>query len=311
MSNPGSPRAPIANPMKVLLTGSSGRIGRAIFGTMISQHEVVGLDKTPFATTSLVGDVANPELLKRALEGVDAIIHTASLHAPHVGLESDFEFHRVNLGGLQTLVTLAKQVGVSRLVYTSTTALYGNAVIPGQCSWIDEQTTPLPRTIYHRTKLDAEELLASEANAQLSISAIRMSRCFPEPVDQMALFRLHRGIDVRDVADAHVAALNATGRPFERFIASGATPFQPEDTATLAHDVRQVLALRCPKLLSVFDEQQWPLPASVDRVYAPTHAETHLGWKAQYGYTEVLAQHDARSCEVLPRSKHFRDRTQE
>lgn len=45
--------------MKILLTGSSGRIGRAIFGALAASHEVVGLDRSPFATTRIIADVTD------------------------------------------------------------------------------------------------------------------------------------------------------------------------------------------------------------------------------------------------------------
>ena len=297
--------------MKLLLTGSAGRIGRAIHAAAIAQHDVSGLDRSPFSTTSLIGDVADPELLKRAPDGVDAVIHTASLHAPHVGLASEAEFERVNVQGVRTLVELARQAGVQRIVYTSTTALYGAAVDGRGCQWIDEAVSPQPTTVYHRSKLAAEQVLAEAAGAHLAVRVVRMSRCFPEPVDHMALYRLHRGIDVRDVADAHLAALLAGGAHFQCCIASGATPFKREDHDRLWQDPHAVLAQRCPSLLTDFARHGWPLPARIDRVYDATAAWQQWGWRSRYGYEEVIAQAGRRSLEVLPWQPGFADRTTE
>lgn len=297
--------------MKVLLTGSSGRIGRAIFNALIPHHAVTGLDRSPFSTTSVLGDVADAALLRTSLQDVDAVVHTASLHAPHVGMASDAEFHRVNVEGLQTLCCLAKEAGVKRIVYTSTTALYGEAIAPGACTWVDETLPPHPKTIYHRTKLDAERILESEACATFPVSVLRMSRCFPEQAHEMAAYRLHRGIDARDVADAHCAALLNGGEHFQRYIVSGKTPFHPCDTDMLATNAIEVLNARCPELVVHFQQRQWPLPRSIDRVYSPHLAEAGLGWSSALDYSEVLRQADNRSLEVLPRSPHFRDRTTE
>ena len=297
--------------MKVLLTGSSGRIGRAIFGAMAEEHEMVGLDRQPFSTTRFIGDVADARVLREAMSGVEAIIHTAALHAPHVGIVDEAEFARVNLEGLRLLIDLAVERGVRTLVYTSTTALYGDAVEPDRCTRIDEATVPRPKTVYHRTKLEAESLLEAAAGADLAVRVIRMSRCFPEAADQMAVYRLHRGIDARDVADAHLAALGATGAAFQRYIASGRTPFKPEDADALAREPREVLALRCPALVDAFERRGWPLPRTIDRVYDASAASHGLGWESHYGFEEVLAQHDQRSLEVLPRSHWHRDRTTE
>jgi len=293
--------------MKILLTGSSGRVGRAIHGALAAHHEVVGLDRAPFATTRLVGDFSDPRLLQEGLEGVDAVVHTASLHAPHVGVEGEQEFARVNVQALWLLLELARQAGVRSFVYTSTTAVYGDAVEPGRCAWLDEDTPVRPRTVYHRTKAEAESMLERVAGPSLAVSVIRMSRCFPEAVEKMAVYRLHRGIDVRDVADAHVAALEARDTAFQRFVVSGWTPFQREDTDALAECPRDVLALRCPELLVEFDRRGWSLPTSIDRVYDPSAAMKALGWRSRYGFGEVLAQFERRSLEVLPIMPSWQD----
>ena len=178
--------------MKILLTGSSGRIGRAIFGALAANHEVVGLDRSPFATTRIVADVTDRQAVARAVRGVDAVIHTAALHAPHVGLVPDTVFQQINVEATAHLLQAARDAGARRFVLTSTTALYGHAVVAGGCRWIDEDTEPLPRTIYHRTKLQAETL-AEAAAPGFSVRVLRMGRCFPEPPERMAMFRLrHR-----------------------------------------------------------------------------------------------------------------------
>jgi nucleoside-diphosphate-sugar epimerase len=297
--------------VKILLTGSSGRVGRAIFGALAADHEVLGMDLSPFSTTRYVADFTDQNALRAALDEVDAIIHTAGLHAPHVGLIADDRFRRINVAGTRMLVAAAKEAGVNRFVYTSTTALYGDAVVPGDCTWIDESTTPRPRTIYHRTKLDAEAILESQASSEFAVRVIRMSRCFPEQPHVMAMYRLHRGIDVRDVADAHAAALNNQGASFQRYIASGCTPFHREDRDALARSPRDVFLHRCPELLHELERRNWPLPSTIDRVYDPAAAFSALHWKTKHGHREVLRQYDERDIEVLPRSAMISDRTVE
>lgn len=165
--------------MKILLTGSSGRIGRAIFGALAASHEVVGLDRSPFATTRIIADVTDHQAVARAVQGVDAVIHTAALHAPHVGLVPDGVFHQINVEATAHLLQAAREAGARRFVLTSTTALYGHAVVAGGCRWIDEDTEPLPRTIYHRTKLQAEALAEAAAAPAFSVRVLRMACCFP------------------------------------------------------------------------------------------------------------------------------------
>lgn len=287
--------------MKVILTGSSGRVGRAIFAALSAQgHEVQGVDLTPFSTTRIVGDCSDPDLMARTLEGADALIHTAGPHAPHVGLVGDARFERINVETTGRLFELARASGLTRLVYTSTTALYGHVVQDGSCVWIDEDTVPMPRTIYHRTKLAAEQLLENLACPDLTVRVLRMSRCFPEAAPLMAVYRTHRGIDVRDVASGHLAALTDEGAPFARYILSGTSAFEPSDCERLAADAEAVLQERLPDLTGTFAARGWNLPASIDRVYDSSRAQCELRWTPQFSWQEVVSQSDRQSLEVLP-----------
>ncbi|MBB5572532.1 MULTISPECIES: NAD-dependent epimerase/dehydratase family protein [Rhizobium] len=286
--------------MRIVLTGSSGRLGRAIFNALAPNHAVVAVDRSPFSTTHLVGDFADAVLLREALTGADAIVHCAALHAPHVGTISDDEFHRVNVEGTRLLAEASLAAGVKRLVFTSTTALYGHTVLPGRCTWIDEDTVPQPRSIYHRTKLEAERILEDMAGPDLQVRILRMSRSFPEPANVMAAYRLHRGVDIRDVADAHAAALTNNGDHFQRHIISAGTPFIPEDCEALAVDAASIIKLRAPRLAAEFTRRSWPLPQSIDRVYASKSAGTALRWHSRFGYDEIFAQLERGSLEVLP-----------
>lgn len=288
--------------MKIVVTGSAGRIGRAIHIRSSREYTVAGIDTTPSSTSELVGDFADPALLARALAGASAVIHTAALHAPHVPYVSESAFQRVNVDGTRRLLDAAASAGVRRIVFTSTTALYGSAATPpGRAGWVDESLVPEPQTIYHHTKLAAEQLLEQAASqGGPSLRIIRMSRCFPEPVHVMAAFRLHRGVDVRDVAAAHVAAIEHLGPATERFVISGATPFLPADAEALVQDATTVLAERAPELVRRYAERGWMLPAIIDRIYSPARAIASLDWRPRFGFDEVLAQHDAEVPEVLP-----------
>ncbi|MEM6585051.1 MAG: NAD(P)-dependent oxidoreductase [Pseudomonadota bacterium] len=286
--------------MRILLNGSSGRIGRAIFGALAGDHDVIGLDRSVFSTTHIVGDVGDIGVLGPALEGVDAVIHTAGPHAPHVDLVPDAEFERVNIEATHELYEWAREAGARRFVYTSTTALYGDAIQPGACTWIDEDTPPQPRSVYHRTKYAAEVMLESLASEALPVRVLRMSRCFPEAADTMATYRLHRGIDARDVAAGHKRALTDEGAVFDRFILSGRTPFEPSDCDELASDPRGVLFRRAPAFLAAMNARGWSLPASIDRIYSSAKASEDLNWQPRWGWEEVLAQADRDDLEILP-----------
>jgi len=154
--------------MKILVTGSAGRVGRNIYIHLMRQYQVVGLDMTPCSTIDYIGDIRDPILIKSALKDVDFIVHAAALHAPHVGLRPDDDFIDINVRATEQLINMGIEQGISRFVYTSTTALYGYASTPkDKAGWVTEQVIPQPRTIYHQSKLQAERLLQriSEKNA--------------------------------------------------------------------------------------------------------------------------------------------------
>lgn len=288
--------------MRVLITGSSGRVGRAIYVRLALKHDAGGLDRSPSSTADFVGDIADSDLLQRALSGVDAVVHTAALHAPHVGLMPDAEFSKINVQATRTLAEMAAEAGIRHFVFTSTTALYGDAATPaGRAGWVDETLEPQPRTIYHETKIEAEQALAAIAGQSgMAVTVLRMSRCFPEPAPLMASYRLHRGVDARDVADAHALALLQGSPGCRTYVISGATPFLEDDVDSLAEDAPGVLRVRAPELAEAFARRGWPLPDTIDRVYAPALAMRELSWRPRFGYSEVLKMLDEQSSEVLP-----------
>ena len=287
--------------MKIAVTGTSGRIGRAIHFALCREHEVVGIDRSVSSVTTHLGEIDDYELLTTAFNGARAVVHTAALHAPHVGIYDDSEFFRINIEGTKKVCQAAIDCGVEALVFTSTTALYGYASQhPDRATWINEETIPQPKSIYHRTKMEAEQFLKGEASGNLKVTTLRMSRCFPEPAPTMAMYRLHRGIDSRDAAEGHRLAIEKPGENYRMFILSGATPFTQSDCNDLLQRPESVLRHKCPSICDLFTSRQWKLPESIDRVYDSSLAQRALGWTPSYGFEEVTQLLDAHIPEVLP-----------
>lgn len=287
---------------RVAITGTSGRIGRALQWKLSQEYTVRGIDTSPASATTIIGDIRDYELLLRSFEGVDTVFHAAALHAPHVGVASEKAFYEINVEATEKICKAAKVSGVSQIIFTSTTALYGYANQGiDEAVWVNEQTVPQPKTIYHKTKLQAESVLRTYAGKDLSISVMRMSRCFPEPVNIMAVFRLHQRVDYRDVAEAHIlAAKFGEKKPFDTYIISAETPFLKSDLGDLLQDPESVIRERQPLLAREFDERAWKFPQSIDRVYDSSYARETLGWKMTRGPMEVLKQYDDGDFEVLP-----------
>jgi len=288
--------------VKVLVTGSAGRVGRAIYIKLMQQHHVVGIDTTPCSTVDHVGDIRDVDLVKKALDGVDVIVHCAALHAPHVGLLPDSEFEEINVKATELLALEGLKQGIKQFIFTSTTALYGHASTPtGTAGWVSEQVKPQPKTVYHRSKIEAELLLEKISHLfNLPVTVLQMSRCFPERADLMAVYRLSRGIDFRDVASAHACAIDKRLPGFRRYIISGRTPFHPSSCERLYLDATAVIRESAPTLAQEFMQRGWRLPKSLDRVYDSTLAQTELDWQPKYGFEAVLNMLDSELPEVLP-----------
>lgn len=274
--------------MRVLVTGAGGLIGSGIAARLALDHDVIGLDLDPGPQVAIVGDCFDVAEWRQPAGAIDAVVHVAALHVPHVGQRSDDEFRRTNVEATSRLLDFAVEGGASHFVLTSTTSLYGHALDPiDRAVWVDEKLEPQPRDIYDETKLEAEQLVGSAGNA-MTVTSLRMSRCFPEPADVMAWYRLYRGVDRRDVAEAHVLALSRKGRS-ATYIISSATPFRQEDTGELFGDAPAVIERCLPDLIGRAAIQGWQPPPSIGRVYSSGLASAELGYSPRFGVHACLA----------------------
>jgi UDP-glucose 4-epimerase len=245
--------------VRILVTGSAGHLGEALVRTLRDDgHDVVGLDLLESASTEVVASVADRAAVRTAMDGVDAVLHAATLHKPHVASHSRQEFVDTNVTGTLTLLEEAAAAGVGAFVYTSTTSAFGRALTPADgepAAWITEDVVPRPRNIYGVTKVAAEDLCELFAgDSGLPCVVLRTSRFFPEADDSAAVRTaftdanvkvnelLYRRVDLADVVDAHLAAVErAPGIGFGRYIVSATAPFGPDDLSELHRDAPRVV----------------------------------------------------------------------
>jgi UDP-glucose 4-epimerase len=279
--------------LRILITGTSGQLGAALAAALTLHTEIIGIDRVEGTSTTHAGNLEDTDFVRRAAEGVDAIIHIASLHARHIHTHTKREFIATNVLGTQSLLDAAIENQVKRFVYTSTTSVYGDALIPkDRAVWVTEGLTPNPRDIYDVTKLAAEQLCALAAREHsLKVICLRTGRFFHEPPDLTAIYRLYRGVDVRDVVSAHLLALENSAIDYGIYNIAAHTPFIESDTPELWGHADRVITRYFPSAPETFASRSWSLPTHIDRVYVTDRAARELGYQPRYNFESLLSPH--------------------
>ena len=290
--------------MRILVTGSSGHLGEALVRTLRDlTYDVAGLDVLPSEFTTHTGSITDRAFLHRSMRGVKTVLHTATLHKPHVGTHRRQDFIDTNISGTLKLLEEAVAAGVERFVYTSTTSVFGRALAPPEdapAAWITEEVTPVPKNIYGVTKAAAEDL-CELFQRDLACVVLRTSRFFPEEDDDRKVRDtypddnaksnefLYRRVDLEDVVSAHLlAAQHAADIGFRKYIISATTPFLPEDLAEVRVNAPGVVGKRVPGYEVEYDRRQWKMFPSIDRMYVNERARRELGWRPQYDFGSII-----------------------
>ncbi|TCV92736.1 nucleoside-diphosphate-sugar epimerase [Luteibacter rhizovicinus] len=294
--------------MKILVTGSAGHLGEALVRTLRDRgDDVVGVDLLASPFTTHVGSIVDRTFVRDRMAGVDAVLHAATLHKPHVATHGTQDFIDTNIAGTLNLLEEAVAAGVRSFVYTSTTSVFGDALVPpvGEpAAWITEEVVPVPKNVYGVTKSAAEDLCQlMHRNKHLSCIVLRTSRFFPEEDDSKAAREaytdanmkanefLHRRVDIEDVVGAHLCAIErAPALGFGRYIVSATTPFLPEDMPLLRTDTPAALRLRVPGFDAAYAALGWRMAPHLDRVYVNERARRELGWQPRHDFAGVISR---------------------
>ena len=291
--------------MRVLLTGSAGHLGEGLRQTLGELgHDVVGLDVRE-APGSTVGSVIDRVCVRRCMQGVDAVIHAATLHKPHIDTHSRQDFLATNVTGTLTLLEEAVAAGVGRFVFTSSTSAFGRALAPpsgAPAAWITEEVADKPRNVYGVTKGAAEDMCELvHRDHGLAVVILRTSRFFPESDDRDEIRAgysddnakvnelLYRRVDLEDVVLAHRLALERADEiGFGRYIISATTPFSRADLAELRVDAPAVVSRLFGDYETVYGKRGWSMFPAIERVYVNDRARSELGWEPRHDFRSAL-----------------------
>lgn len=147
--------------MKVLITGGCGFIGSNIANKLSTEHEVVIIDDLSTGREANIedldvefvhGSVADIGILKKSFKNVDYVFHQAALPSVQRSIEDPVRANEVNVGGTLNVLVAARDVGVSKVIYASSSSVYGETPeLPKR-----EDMKPDPKSPYAVTKLTGE-----------------------------------------------------------------------------------------------------------------------------------------------------------
>jgi UDP-N-acetylglucosamine 4-epimerase len=126
--------------MFILVTGGAGFIGSNIVGYLLTQnHKVRVIDNLQTGNKNNIkeylnnpnfefvyGDITNLETLRKVLLGIDVICHQAALGSVPRSIEDPLSSHNANVNGFLNILLVAKEYGIKRVVYASSSAVYGD-----------------------------------------------------------------------------------------------------------------------------------------------------------------------------------------
>lgn len=176
--------------MNILLTGGMGFIGSHTAVSLLAQgHDLVLYDNLTNADISVLdrieklagkrpvfvrGDIRDRALMESTLANhhIDAVIHFAGLKAVGESVRMPIEYYDNNVNGTLVLLAAMKKVGVKRLIFSSSSTVYGT---PQTLPLTEECPTGQPTNPYGRSKLHIEEILADvcRADPQMSVVCLR------------------------------------------------------------------------------------------------------------------------------------------
>jgi dihydroflavonol-4-reductase len=230
--------------MKIFLTGATGFVGNHVARAYAAEGVELRLltRKTSnlaalegIAAETVVGDLRQPESLRSALAGCDALVHVAADY--RLWVPDPKQMYEANLEGTRGLLKLARELRVAKVVYTSSVATMG---FKTDATIVDE-TTPVGLDDmvghYKRSKFMAEQVAIEAAHAGQHVMILNPTTPIgpgdakPTPTGRIIVDFLNRNfpayvdtglnlVDVGEVARMHVVALDR-GMPGARYILGG------------------------------------------------------------------------------------------
>ena len=275
--------------MKVLLTGGSGLVGLRLAPMLAGRHDVVHFERRDpgDGLPWIDGDLLDPKAVREACEGMDAVVHVAAIHGPNWRALGDHAMFEINVMGTQNVVDAAVHEGLARVVFTSSISATGHGQgTPAPYLPIDEQIPRGPADLYGQSKALGEQICRfASARHGLSTIILRPGFICDESVEFPATLRLLSCmVEVRDVARAHLAALECDARiRQDTFIITADSPLSRIDPLNFFADRRGCLEALYPGIGAWIDDGTLD-PRTITEWYTIEHARQVLGWQPRRNF---------------------------
>lgn len=320
----------------VLVTGADGFIGSHLVERLVRDGSHVrafvyynsfnswgwldSLDKDVLDSIEvLAGDIRDPYFVRKAVKGVDIVIHLAALIAIPYSYHSPDSYVETNVRGTLNLLQAARDHGVERFIHTSTSEVYGTA----QYVPIDEKHPLVAQSPYAATKIAADQLALSFYHSfELPVSIIRPFNTYgprqsaraviPTIITQIAAGRrqirlgsLHPTRDFNYVADTvsgFVAMAKSAAAVGQVVNVCSNYEISIGDTARLIAKLMDVDIEICSD-----DARVRPPKSEVERLWGDNRkAKKLLGWEPQYAGLEGLERGLRQTIEWFTDPKNLR-----
>lgn len=297
---------------KVLVTGADGFIGSHLCEHLVAQGYSVKafvfynsfnswgwLDTLAPDTLSQIeifqGDIRDPNGVRNAIKGCDAVLHLAALIAIPFSYHSPDSYIDTNVKGTLNILQAARDFDLEKVIHTSTSEVYGTAkYVP-----IDEVHPICGQSPYSATKIAADQLAYSFfASFQLPVSTVRPFNTYgprqsaraiiPTIITQIAAGERHIKLGaltptrdfsfVSDTAKGFIAALEAKNIAGETFNLGSQFEISMEETAKTIAEIMNV------DIEIITDQQRLrPADSEVERLFSSHQkARAQLNWQPEY-----------------------------
>jgi NAD dependent epimerase/dehydratase len=301
----------------VLVTGAGGFIGSHLAERLVElgadvrafvHYNALGthgwLDSSPLAAKMnvIAGDVCDRESVRAAMEGVDTVFHLAALIAIPYSYRAPSSYVRTNVEGTMNVMQSAREIGVRRVIHTSTSEVYGTArYVP-----IDEAHPLHGQSPYSATKIGADKIAESyNCSFEVPLVTVRPFNTFGPRQSARAVIptiitQVLTGETVQLGALLPTRDFNYVTNTVDGFVAAAESELAVGETINLGTgreisigDLAALIERLAGRPLRIESDSQRlrPEASEVERLLADTSkAERLLNWKPEVSLEEGLVR---------------------